>query len=61
MIPTWWNNLAGNYVGASVAVTSLYIAYALPVILRLRAVSRFEHGAWSLGTHHRWINSIAIA
>jgi hypothetical protein len=61
MIPTWWNNLAGYYVGASVGVTSLYIAYALPVILRLRAGSQFEPGAWSLGKHHRWINLIAIA
>jgi amino acid transporter len=61
MVPTWWNNLAGYYVGASVGVTSLYIAYSLPVILRLRAGSRFEPGAWSLGKHHRWINSIALA
>jgi len=61
MVPTWWNNLAGYYVGASVGVTSLYVAYALPVILRLLAGSRFEHGAWSLGKHYRWINSIAIA
>ena len=57
---TWWNNLAGYYVGASVGATSLYIAYALPVILRLRKGSSFECGAWSLGRHYRWINAIAI-
>jgi amino acid transporter len=61
MVPTWWNNLAGYYVGASVSATSLYIAYALPVILRLRKGSSFERGAWSLGRHYRWINPIAIA
>ena len=36
MIPTWWNNLAGYYVGTSVGTTGLYIAFILPVILRLR-------------------------
>ena len=60
MVPTWWNNLAGYYVGASVGATSLYIAYALPVIMRLRKGSSFERGAWSLGRHHWWINTIAI-
>jgi amino acid transporter len=61
MLPTWWNNLAGYYVGISIGVTSLYIAYVLPVILRLRKGSSFERGAWSLGRHYRWINVIAIA
>ena len=61
LVPTWWNNVAGYYVATSIGATSLYIAYALPVILRLRAGSQFEPGAWSLGKHHRWINSIAIA
>ena len=31
------------------------------MILRLRAGDSFEHGAWSLGRHYRWINWIAIA
>jgi hypothetical protein len=60
LLPTWWNNLAGYYVGTSVGTTCLYIAFILPVILRLRAGSKFEHGAWSLGGHHKWINWIAI-
>ena len=30
------------------------------MILRLRAGSSFEHGAWSLGKHYKWINWIAI-
>ena len=49
MLPTWWNNLAGYYVGTSVGTTGLYIAFILPVILRWRAGDAFEKGAWSLG------------
>ena len=60
LIPTWWNNLLGYYVGTSVGTTGLYIAFILPVILRFRAGSSFEHGSWSLGNHYKWINVIAI-
>ena len=60
LIPTWWNNLAGYYVGTSVGTTGLYIAFILPVILRLRAGDSFEKGAWSLGRHYKWINVLAI-
>ncbi len=60
MIPTWFNNLAGYYVGTSVGTTGLYIAFILPVILRYRQGDKFETGAWSLGRHYKWINPIAI-
>jgi hypothetical protein len=60
MLPTWWNNLAGYYVGTSVGTTGLYIAFILPVILRYRQGASFETGAWSLGKHYKWINPIAI-
>jgi amino acid transporter len=60
MLPTWWNNLAGYYVGTSVGTTGLYIAFILPVILRYRKGASFETGAWSLGKHYKWINPIAI-
>ena len=60
MVPTWWNNLAGYYVGTSVGTTGLYIAFILPVILRWRKGDAFERGAWSLGKHYKWINPIAI-
>ena len=60
MVPTWWNNLAGYYVGTSVGTTGLYIAFILPVILRYRQGDKFEAGAWSLGKHYKWINPIAI-
>ena len=60
LLPTWWNTLAGYYVGTSVGTTGLYIAFILPVILRYRLGASFEHGAWSLGRHYKWINPIAI-
>jgi amino acid transporter len=60
LLPTYWNNLTGYLVGTSVGTTALYIAFILPVILRLRAGDSFEHGAWSLGKHYKWINWIAI-
>jgi len=60
LLPTWWNNLAGYYVGTSVGTTGLYIAFILPVFLRYRQGSGFQHGAWSLGNHYKWINPIAM-
>ena len=30
------------------------------MILRFKAGANFEHGAWSLGKHYKWINVIAI-
>jgi len=60
LLPTYWNSLAGYYVGTSVGTTCLYIAFILPVILRFSKGSSFERGAWSLGKHYKWINPIAI-
>jgi hypothetical protein len=60
LLPTYWNNLAGYYVGTSVGTTALYIAFILPVILRMRKGDSFEPGAWTLGKHRKWINPIAI-
>jgi amino acid transporter len=61
MIPTWWNNATGYLVGTSIAVIGLYIAFVLPIILRLRAGEKFERGPWSLGKHYKWIDALAIA
>jgi amino acid transporter len=61
MIPTYWNAYTGYLVGTSIAVIGLYVAFILPVILRLRAGSSWEPGAWSLGRHYKWIDAIAIA
>jgi amino acid transporter len=60
MIPAYWNYLVGYLVGTGIAVIGLYIAFILPVILRLRLGDRFETGAWTLGRHYKWIDAIAI-
>jgi amino acid transporter len=60
MVPTLWNAYVGYQVGTSVAVIGLYIAFVLPIILRLKAGDAFEKGAWSLGRHYKWIDSVAI-
>src|SRR4051794_17677473 len=63
-IPALWSNKAG-FPFAFVALTGictlgLYIAYIIPVYLRLRAGDRFQAGPWNLGRHYRWINIGAI-
>ncbi len=60
MVPAIWNYLVGYAAGTAIAVIGLYIAFILPVFLRLRLGSRFERGAWSLGGHYKWIDTIAI-
>jgi amino acid transporter len=62
MIPAVWNYLVGYGVGTAIAVIGLYIAFILPVYLRLRRGDSWdEPRAWSLGRHYKWIDSIAIA
>jgi amino acid transporter len=61
MLPTLINGAIGYAVGTSIAVIGLYIAFALPIILRIRAGESFEHGAWSLGRHYKWISPLAVA
>ena len=53
-----------NGVVAYVAVTSiatigLYIAYAIPIFLRLRMGDAWEPGEWNLGRHYKWIGTVA--
>jgi amino acid transporter len=61
MLPTLVNGAIGYLVGTSIAVIGLYIAFALPIILRIRDGDRFQRGAWSLGRHYRWISPLAVA
>jgi hypothetical protein len=60
MIPTLANGVVGYAVGTSIAVIGLYIAFALPIILRIKAGDKFEPGAWSLGKHWKWVSRIAV-
>jgi amino acid transporter len=59
-LPAWWWGFVGYYAATAIAVIGLYIAFLLPIILRLRAGEKFERGAWHLGKHYKWIDSIAI-
>ena len=60
MLPTLVNGAIGYLVGTSIAVIGLYIAFALPIYLRIRAGDSFQHGAWSLGHHYKWISPVAV-
>jgi amino acid transporter len=63
-LPALTSNEAGIPVAffavVSIAVIGLYIAYVMPVFLRLRAGDNFQPGAWTLGSKYRLINTIAV-
>src|SRR6266566_6504038 len=59
-LPALWFGFVGYYASTAVAVIGLYIAFVLPIILRLRAGEKFERGAWHLGRHCKWIDWLAI-
>jgi amino acid transporter len=61
MIPAVWNYLVGYAAGTAISVIGLYIAFILPVILRLRLGDKWqEDRAWSLGRWYKLIDWIAI-
>ena len=64
-IPALWGNKNGFpfafFALTGICTVGLYIAYVLPVYLRLRAGDNFVPGPWNLRHHHRWINMGAIA
>jgi amino acid transporter len=43
-----------------ICTVGLYIAYILPVYLRLRAGDGFETGPWNLGRRYKLVNTVAI-
>ncbi len=59
-LPYLWSPVA-YFAVTSIAVIGLYIAYVIPVFLRLRAGDRFQPGPWQLGRWSRPIGIIAIA
>jgi amino acid permease (GABA permease) len=56
MLPALWNTTAYAAV-TSIAVIGLYVAYVIPVFLRVRQGDRFQRGPWHLG---RWGKPIGI-
>jgi amino acid transporter len=63
-IPALWSNKAGVpfafFALTGICTVGLYIAYILPVYLRLRRGESFQRGPWTLGRHYKWINAGAI-
>ncbi|MFG2627012.1 amino acid permease [Streptomyces sp. NPDC048473] len=60
VIPGWWSNVAFTAV-VSVNVVGLFLAYAVPIFLRLRLGDEFQPGPWSLGRFGKPVAAIAVA
>jgi amino acid permease (GABA permease) len=58
-LPYLWNYTAYAAV-TSIAVIGLYIAYGIPILLRLRAGDNFVRGPWHLGRWSRPVGTIAV-
>jgi hypothetical protein len=43
----------------SSATIGLYLAYAIPIYLRLRLGDAWEPGEWNLGRHYKWIGVVS--
>jgi hypothetical protein len=42
-------------------VISLYLAFLIPIYLRLKAGDKFKVGEWTLGSKYKWMCTIAVA
>jgi hypothetical protein len=64
-IPAYFGNKVGfpwaYFAITAICTVGLYLAYIIPVYLRLRQGDRFQAGPWTLGRHYKWINGGAIA
>jgi amino acid transporter len=58
-LPAIWNT-AAYFAVTSISVIGLYIAYAIPIFLRLLAGDRFVRGPWHLGAWSRPIGIVAV-
>jgi amino acid transporter len=63
-IPAYWGNKVGTpyayFAITAICTVGLYIAYIIPVYLRLRQGAKFQPGPWTLGRHYKWVNIGAI-
>jgi len=63
-IPALWGNKEGFPVAffavVSITVIGLYIAYVIPIFLRLRMGDRFEPGPWTLGRKYKVLCTISV-
>lgn len=58
VIPGWWSQTAFTAI-VSVNVVGLFLAYGVPIYLRLR-LNDFEPGPWSLGRYGKLIGTVAV-
>jgi len=49
------------YAVVSVAVIGLYLAFLVPIYLRLKLGNKFVQGEWTNGNKYKWMNTIAVA
>jgi amino acid transporter len=63
-LPALKSNSAGVPVAffavVSVCVIGLYIAYVIPIFLRLRMGDAFEPGPWNNGSKYKWMNAFSV-
>jgi amino acid permease len=63
-LPALWKSSAGVptafYAVVSVCVISLYLAFLIPIFLRLRVGDAFKPGAWTLGKKYKWMGTLAV-
>jgi amino acid permease (GABA permease) len=58
VIPGWWSYTAFSAV-VSVNVVGLFLAYAVPIFLRLR-LDTFQPGPWNLGRYGKLVGTVAV-
>jgi amino acid transporter len=49
------------YAVVSITVIGLYLAFLIPIYLRLRVGDQFQPGPWTLGRHYKWMCTVAVA
>ncbi len=64
-IPAYFGSKAGvpwaYFAITAICTVGLYLAYIIPVYLRLRKGDAFQPGPWTLGDRYKWVNIGAIA
>jgi amino acid transporter len=64
-IPAYFGNKQGvpwaYFAITAICTVGLYLAYIIPVYLRLRIGDKFIPGPWTLGRKYKWVNIGAIA
>jgi amino acid transporter len=64
-IPAYFGTKTGvpwaYFAITAICTVGLYLAYIIPVYLRLRAGDSFTPGPWTLGRRYKWVNIGAIA